>query len=277
MRLEAEEAEAISSTESSRMTELGQLEAEFGIQETDDDDTESSARTKEKFDSIEKEQLEVSARLEELQRLEDISRVEEVQLQQNEEASARLEELQRLEDISRVEEEQSQQNEEVVISPEQNNLDTEAEKQADMLTKSDLSYQPSDKVMENTSLLMNDIAGLSLTSYDVKDGYFTGRDVGVDAGNTLSVPIRVSTPGTIVEFTVEKKSYDFGFGITAFLDNGQVAKVKVRNVMIKTSIFDLLLLNWNKSNTISLLIAHCSLLTAHCSLLTVNNFLLHSL
>jgi len=213
VELQASKEEESISTQSPRMTELERLELEFGMKEIDVD-VESHAKTEHKSDLVEKEQLEISARLEELQRLEDICRVKEQQPQHNKEAS---------------------------VSTDQNNLD-KANEEAERTTESDLSYQPSDKVLASIPLLMNEIAGPSLYKYDAKEGYFTGRDVGIHAETTLSIPIRVSNPGTIVEFFIERKSYDFGFGITAILDDGQVVKVKEMSPFLKRSSTDKILI-----------------------------------
>merc|ERR1712238_52733 len=213
VELQASKVEEPISTQSPRMTELERLELEFGMKEIDVD-VESHAKTEHKSNLVEKEQLEISARLEELQRLEDICRVKEQQPQHNKEAS---------------------------ISTDQNNLD-KANEEAERTTESDLSYQPSDKVLASISLLMNEIAGPSLYKYDAKEVYFTGRDVGINAETTLSIPIRVSNPGTIVEFSIERKSYDFGFGITAILDDGQVVKVKEMSPFLKRSNSDKILI-----------------------------------
>merc|ERR1712238_394458 len=213
VELQASKVEEPISTQSPRMTELERLELEFGMKEIDVD-VESHAKTEHKSNLVEKEQLEISARLEELQRLEDICRVKEQQPQHNKEAS---------------------------ISTDQNNLD-KANEEAERTTESDLSYQPSDKVLASISLLMNEIAGPSLYKYDAKEVYFTGRDVGIHAETTLSIPIRVSNPGTIVEFSIERKSYDFGFGITAILDDGQVVKVKEMSPFLKRSNSDKILI-----------------------------------
>ncbi|KAL3933213.1 MAG: hypothetical protein SGARI_003756 [Bacillariaceae sp.] len=59
-----------------------------------------------------------------------------------------------------------------------------------------------------------------------KEGFYSGRSVKVYGTSSLDVPIRVSAPGSIVEYTIEKKSYDFNLGITAKLDQGGLTTVK---------------------------------------------------
>jgi len=62
--------------------------------------------------------------------------------------------------------------------------------------------------------------------YEGKEATYTGRSTKIYGGSTLDAPIRVSAPGSIVEYTIEKKSYDFGLGITAKLDQGGATVVK---------------------------------------------------
>ena len=115
-----------------------------------------------------------------------------------------------------------------VPSPEHNFINDEAMKLAYTITKSDELYIPSKKALANTPLLMQEVAGTPLENDNSKELYISERDVRIHAGNTLKIPVRISKPGSIVEFSIEKKSYDFLFGISAFMDGGQVAKIKVR-------------------------------------------------
>jgi hypothetical protein len=64
--------------------------------------------------------------------------------------------------------------------------------------------------------------------YEGREKTYSGRSTKIYGGSALDVPIRVSAPGSIVEYTIEKKSYDFGLGITAKLDQGGATVVKVR-------------------------------------------------
>merc|ERR1711935_381176 len=113
--------------------------------------------------------------------------------------------------------------------------DEESKKLTDRITESDDLYIPSEKALASTPLLIKEVSGESLENYNGKEGLFSERDVGVHAGNTLKVPVRITTPGTIVEFSIEKKSYDFSFGINAFLDGGQVSKIKEMSLFRKKS------------------------------------------
>jgi hypothetical protein len=190
--------------------------------------SETLEKSKQKYNQIEKQQTEVTVRLVELERLRHnkLKRVEKSNMEGVEDLEQTTSEDSRfLEEITH--DWEKSQVEEVVTSPKHNLVDDEAMKLADTITKSDKLYIPSKKVLASTPFLMKEVAGASLENYSGKEGLFSERDVGVHAGNTLKVPVRVSIPGSIVEFSIEKRSYDFSFGINAFLDEGQAVKIKV--------------------------------------------------
>jgi hypothetical protein len=91
------------------------------------------------------------------------------------------------------------------------------------------SYDPPDTVLDSLSLepVLEQVDGPSMYDFvEGKEGFYSGRSVKVYGSSSLDVPIRVSSPGSIVEYTIEKKSYDFGLGITAKLDQGGTTVVK---------------------------------------------------
>jgi hypothetical protein len=98
------------------------------------------------------------------------------------------------------------------------------------ISASDDNYVPPQTVLDSKSLnpLLEQVDGPSLVKYDGKEATYSGRSTKVYGGSTLDIPIRVSAPGSIVEYTIEKKSYDFGLGIIAKLDQGGTTIVKVR-------------------------------------------------
>ena len=246
---------------SDRLIELKRLEVEFGMPTMND---ESSPNIKQDVNALERELLEASSRLENTEIFEEEYADEEQQSEQNEESLSISEEqksrdsyiknelsittkqeieikkerlekdkLKSLENTQIVEaiygskDDQLEHSEASSISGEQRNHGLELDEHAEKITESDLSYIPSDRVLANLPLLMNEIAGISLDKYDAKERYFTGRNVAIHADSTLSIPLRISTPGTIVEFSVTKNSYDFGFGIIASLDSGEIVKIMV--------------------------------------------------
>lgn len=96
------------------------------------------------------------------------------------------------------------------------------------IAASDENYKPPQTVLDSKSLspLLEQVDGPSLIKYDGKEAVYSGRSTKVYGGSTLDIPIRVSAPGSIVEYTIEKKSYDFGLGIIAKLDQGGTTVVK---------------------------------------------------
>lgn len=90
------------------------------------------------------------------------------------------------------------------------------------------SYQPPDAVLDSLALepLLEQVDGPSMFKYTGKEATYTGRSCKVYGQSSLDVPVRISAPGSIVEYTIEKKSYDFGLGISAKLDQGGVTTVK---------------------------------------------------
>jgi ParB-like chromosome segregation protein Spo0J len=96
------------------------------------------------------------------------------------------------------------------------------------ISASDDNYVPPQTVLDSKSLnpLLEQVDGPSLLKYDGKEATYSGRSTKVYGGSTLDIPIRDSAPGSIVEYTIEKKSYDFGLGIIAKLDQGGTTIVK---------------------------------------------------
>lgn len=86
----------------------------------------------------------------------------------------------------------------------------------------DAAFRPSVAVLNAPSpdALLQQVDGVSLHDYESKDSVYVGREVPVAAGGRLTVPIQVSTPGSVVEYAIELKLYDIGFGITAERDEG---------------------------------------------------------
>jgi hypothetical protein len=193
-------------------------------------------KIEQQFDSIQKEQAEVTARLMKLES----SKNKKLKSAKNRDAGF-AEDLDPIATAESqvigegVQESEVKQVDEALTSPKQNLVDEESKKLTDRITESDDLYIPSEKALASTPLLIKEVSGESLENYNGKEGLFSERDVGVHAGNTLKVPVRVTSPGTIVEFSIEKKSYDFSFGIDAFLDGGQVAKIKETSLFRKKS------------------------------------------
>ncbi len=107
----------------------------------------------------------------------------------------------------------------------------EAKAVAEATATADSQFVPSVSLMNSTDPLaiMKQVDGLrDLSDYEEKESVYVGRSVPIAAGGALEIPIQVGTPGSVVEYAVENKQYDFGFSITAERDDS-VTIVKVRN------------------------------------------------
>ena len=104
----------------------------------------------------------------------------------------------------------------------------EAKAVAEATATADAAFTPSPSLLNATTPapLLKQVDGPSLENYEAKESVYVGRSVPLAAGGTLKVPISVTTPGSVVEYVVENKMYDFGFGITAEREEG-VTLVKV--------------------------------------------------
>ena len=107
----------------------------------------------------------------------------------------------------------------------------EAKAVAEATATADAQYVPSVSLMNSNdpNAILEQVDGLrNLSEYQDKESVYVGRSVPITAGGSLEIPIQVGTPGSVVEYAVENKHYDFGFSITAERDES-VTIVKVRN------------------------------------------------
>ncbi len=106
----------------------------------------------------------------------------------------------------------------------------EAKAVAEATATADSQFVPSVSLMNSTDpmSIMKQVDGLNdLSDYEEKESVYVGRSVPIAAGGALEIPIQVGTPGSVVEYAVENKQYDFAFSITAERDDS-VTLVKVR-------------------------------------------------
>jgi len=98
----------------------------------------------------------------------------------------------------------------------------EAKAVAEATATADSQFVPSVSLMNSTDpmAIMKQVDGLrDLTEYEEKESVYVGRSVPISAGGALEIPIQVGTPGSVVEYAVENKQYDFAFSITAERDD----------------------------------------------------------
>jgi hypothetical protein len=98
----------------------------------------------------------------------------------------------------------------------------EAKAVAEATATADRAFTPSPNILNSASptALLKQVDGPSLIDYEDTESVYVGSSVPIAAGGSLTVPIQVNTPGSIVEYAAENKSYDIGLGITAEREEG---------------------------------------------------------
>ncbi|CAJ1949127.1 unnamed protein product [Cylindrotheca closterium] len=98
----------------------------------------------------------------------------------------------------------------------------EAKAVAEATASADRSFTPSPALLNSKSptALLDQVDGPSLVNYSDTESVYVGSSVPISAGGSLTVPIQVNTPGSIVEYAAENKYHDIGFGITAEREEG---------------------------------------------------------
>jgi hypothetical protein len=113
----------------------------------------------------------------------------------------------------------------------------EARAVAEATATADAAFIPSPSLMNASSAasLLKQVDGPSLKDYEGKESVYVGRSVPITAGGSLSVPIQVTTPGSVVEYAMENKLFDIGFGITAEREEGTtIVRVRKQNFRNKS-------------------------------------------
>jgi hypothetical protein len=92
----------------------------------------------------------------------------------------------------------------------------------------DENFVPSQSLLTSSSPypLIRSVDGISLKRYNPDPSRFSAKDVIVPLRGQLNIPIHVVTSGSVVDYTVESKGFDIGFGIEAEREEG-VTVVKV--------------------------------------------------
>ena len=95
----------------------------------------------------------------------------------------------------------------------------------------DAAFKPSMSVLnaKTADALISLVDGPQVGTYDAKESVYVGRSVPLGAGKSLTVPIQVSVPGSVVDYSIEISNYDVGLAIDAERDEG-VTIVKVRKL-----------------------------------------------
>lgn len=105
----------------------------------------------------------------------------------------------------------------------------EARAVAEATASADRSFTPSPALLNSSSptALLEQVDGPSLVNYSETESVYVGSSIPISAGGSLTVPIQVNTPGSIVEYAAENKYHDIGFGIIAEREEG-ITVVQVR-------------------------------------------------
>jgi len=107
---------------------------------------------------------------------------------------------------------------------------TEAQAISIATKAADENYQPSQSLLSSSSPypLIRSVDGISLKTYNSEPSRFSAKDVMVPLRGNLNVPIHVTASGSVVDYVVECKDFDIGFGVIAEREEG-VTVVKVRS------------------------------------------------
>eukprot|EP00557_Chaetoceros_sp_GSL56_P003140 CAMPEP_0176494158 /NCGR_PEP_ID=MMETSP0200_2-20121128/9935_1 /TAXON_ID=947934 /ORGANISM="Chaetoceros sp., Strain GSL56" /LENGTH=326 /DNA_ID=CAMNT_0017891873 /DNA_START=132 /DNA_END=1112 /DNA_ORIENTATION=- len=127
------------------------------------------------------------------------------------------------------EDDAEEEEEEEQVEEKSNGSDSETEAIALATKAADESYVPSQSLMSSSSPypLIRSVDGISLKKYNPDPSRFSAKDVIVPLRGKLNVPIHVTVSGSIVDYTVESKDFDIGFGVVAEREEG-VTVVKER-------------------------------------------------
>ena len=106
----------------------------------------------------------------------------------------------------------------------------EAKAVAEATATADESFTPSPSLLNASSpqALLQQVDGPSLSGYEAKESVYVGKSVPIVLRGKMEVPIHVTAPGSIVEYSIESKGYDISFGVVAEREEG-VTLVKVRS------------------------------------------------
>ena len=136
---------------------------------------------------------------------------------------------------SKVEDTESQDNLSLAYPTRQTGESKQQQDIAEAVMRTDGSYRPSAKALSDTARMMKEVEGFSLSDYNGSKEFINKKsNVSVYVGRTLSVPVRVSTPGSFIEFSITRKASDFDMTILAVPDKGYAFDIKV-SILFPTS------------------------------------------
>jgi hypothetical protein len=112
----------------------------------------------------------------------------------------------------------------------------EAKAVAEATANADDSLTPSPSLLNASSpqALLQQVDGPSLSGYEAKESVYVGKSVPIALRGKMEVPIHVTAPGSIVEYSIESKGYDISFSIVAEREEG-ITIVKVSDTRITST------------------------------------------
>jgi hypothetical protein len=128
-------------------------------------------------------------------------------------------------------------------TPEVSQAEREAKAVEDAIANADNSFTPTPSLLNaaDPNALLQQVDGPDLSNYEVKESVYVGMSVPIALRAVSEVPIHVTAPGSIVEYTIETKHYDISFGVLAEREEG-VTIVKVSldlesvKILLRTSV-----------------------------------------
>ncbi|KAI2513236.1 hypothetical protein MHU86_1274 [Fragilaria crotonensis] len=98
----------------------------------------------------------------------------------------------------------------------------EAKAVAEATATADDSFTPSPSLLNASSpqALLQQVDGPSLSGYEAKESVYVGKSVPIALRGKMEVPIHVTAPGSIVEYSIESKGYDINFSVAAEREEG---------------------------------------------------------
>lgn len=138
----------------------------------------------------------------------------------------------------------------------------EAKAVAEATATADDSFMPSPSLLNASSpqALLQQVDGPSLSGYEAKESVYVGKSVPIALRGKMEVPIHVTAPGSIVEYSIESKGYDINFSVVAERDEGiTIVKVCYFSLNSTCTCTVIVLVPVIVSSSLSSFSSHCSL------------------
>ena len=100
--------------------------------------------------------------------------------------------------------------------------DLEAQAVEEAIANADDSFTAAPSLLNSADphALLLQVDGPDLSKYQVKESVYVGMSVPVALRATSVVPLHVTTPGSVVEYSIETKNYDISISVVAEREEG---------------------------------------------------------